>query len=80
MCIPPKEFGFTQTGRATLQVGVKLVINELEPLHARVNTLLVYNLINILYEVSDVYWIVLWNLLRCCRTTASRLICRWGLE
>ena len=80
MCMPPKEFGSTRIGRATLQARIKLVMNELEPLHARVNTLLVFNLTNIFYEVSDVYWIVLWNLLRCCCTTASRLICRWGLE
>ena len=80
MCMPPKEFGSTRIGRATLQARIKLVMNELEPLHARVNTLLVFNLTNILYEVSDVYWIVLWNLLHCGRTTASRLICRWGLE
>ena len=32
-----------------------LVIYVLKPLHARMNTLLVFNLFNILYEVSEVY-------------------------
>ena len=33
----------------------------LEPLHVRMNSLLVCNLYNTLYEVTDVYWFVLFG-------------------
>ena len=36
---------------------IEYVLKFLEPLHARMNSLLLCNLYNALYEVSDVYWL-----------------------
>ena len=89
MCILP-NFDITlatQTRWATTWVGIwksNMTSKLLEPLHARMNSLLVCNLNNKLYEVSDVYWFVFWCLWWCCHLTISRLIAGgasvWGFK
>ena len=63
MCIPPNfEITLaTRTRRATTWVGIwksNMTSKLLESVHVRMNSLLVCNLYNTLYEVSNVYWFV----------------------
>ena len=76
-CIPPKGLEFfllndpNRTGYVTSWDD--LVINVLEPLHARINTLLVFNLFNNCMQSLTCIRIVL-ELATCCHTKIIRLI------